>query len=128
MQGEDAPYVKEKGEKLVLGEGISDLGRHVVVIEGEHLYGLVARHKIGHAVSDKFGVKEQIGERRAGAGTADERIQLAVDFIERLLGDGAHDKFHLGEGLFRSLDAAPRAVGEEGDLPGEGKDAKIFDL
>ena len=128
MQREDAPHVEKKGEELVLGKGIGDLGCHVIVVEGEHLHGFVARHEIGHAVCDELGIKEEIGKRRAGAGAADERIQLAVDRIERLLGDGAHDELHLREGFFRPFDALLRAVGEEGDLPGERKDAKPLDL
>ena len=100
----------------------------MIVIEGEHLHGFVARHEVGHAVCDELGIKEKIGKRRAGAGAADERIQFAVDFIERLFGDGAHDELHFGEGFFRPLDALLRAVGEEGDLPGERKDAQPLDL
>ena len=100
----------------------------MIVVEGEHLHGLVARHEIGHAVCDELGIEEKIGKRRAGAGAADERIQLAVDFIERLFGDGAHDEFHFGEGFFRPFDALFGAFGKEGDLPGERKDAQPLDL
>ena len=128
VQREDAPHVEKKGEELVLGKGIGDLGRHVVVVEGEHLHGFVARHEIGHAVCDELGIEEEIGKRRAGAGAADERIQFAVNFIKRLFGDGAHDEFHFGEGSFRSLDALLRALGKKGDLPGERKNAQPLDL